>query len=161
MRALERPSRFSRIPARGLLPLALLFLLAGAAPPASEPSSDAVLTISVKDLRNHRGELIFGVFSQAGGFPDVQSKSVYWEVKPADSDVVTFTAHLPPGRYAAGVLHDENRNGRMDKNRAGFPVEGYGVTNNPKPRFRKATFKEATFTLPPDGANLIISIQYF
>jgi uncharacterized protein (DUF2141 family) len=68
-------------------------------------------------------------------------------VKPADGDAVTFTTRLPPGRYAAGA--------------GGFPLEGYGVTNNPKPRFRKATFDESTFTLSLEGAEKTISIQYF
>jgi uncharacterized protein (DUF2141 family) len=132
--------------------------------PATKPTSaptGAVLTITIKDLRNHNGDLIVGVFTQPDGFPNVQSKSVYWEVKAADAETVTFTTHLPPGRYAAGVLHDENRSGDMDKGIGGVPLEGYGVTNNPKPHFRKATFDEATFTLPPQGAAMTISLQYF
>ena len=132
--------------------------------PATAPSG-ALLTVTVKDLRNRKGDFIFGVFAQADGFPNVQAKSVYWEVKSADSgadsDAVTFTTRLPPGRYAAGVLHDENRSGDMDKGIAGIPLEGYGVTNNPKPHLRKATFEEATFTLPPEGAHMTISLQYF
>ena len=112
-------------------------------------------------MRNRKGDLVFGVFTQADGFPNVKAKSVYWEVKPADTDRVTFTTRLPPGPYAAGVLHDENRNGDMDKNLAGVPTEGYGVTNNPKPRFRKAAFQEATFTLPPEGMETTIGVQYF
>src|SRR3954469_25605230 len=131
--------------------------------PATAPAG-ATLTVTVKDLRNRKGDVIFGVFTQADGFPNVQAKSVYWEVKPAAAATgggVTFTTHLPPGRYAAGVLHDENRNGDMDKGVGGIPLEGYGVTNNPKPRFRKARFDEATFDLPPEGASLTISLQYF
>jgi uncharacterized protein (DUF2141 family) len=133
-----------------------------AAPAATAPvPTGAVLSVTVTDLRNRKGDLVFGVFTQADGFPNVKDKSVYWEVKPADEGAVTFTMHLPPGVYAAGVLHDENRNGDMDKGLGGFPLEGYGVTNNPKPRFRKATFDEATFTLPPEGAEMTISVQYF
>jgi uncharacterized protein (DUF2141 family) len=135
--------------------------------PATAPTG-ALLTVTITDVRNAKGDLIFGVFTRPDGFPNVQSKSVYWDVKPAASPFadsatgrVTFTTRLPPGRYAAGVLHDENRNGDMDKNLAGIPTEGYGVTNNPKPRFRKATFQEATFTLPPEGAELTIAVQYF
>ena len=131
--------------------------------PASTATAPAtvLLTVTVKDLRNHKGDLVFGVFTQADGFPNVQAKSIFWEVKPADADAVTFTARLPPGRYAAGVLHDENRNGEMDKGLGGIPLEGYGVTNNPKPHLRKATFDEATFNLPLQGAELTISLQYF
>ena len=135
-----------------------------AAPPATAPSTApaaAPLTVVVKDLRNKRGRLIFGVFRAADGFPNVEAKSVYWEVKDAAADSVTFTAHLPPGRYAASVLHDENRSGEMDRGFGGIPREGYGVTNNPKPPLRAATFDEATFTLPPEGAAKTISVQYF
>jgi uncharacterized protein (DUF2141 family) len=120
-----------------------------------------LLRVTITDVRNRRGNLVFSVFTQADGFPNVKARSVYWEVKPAGEDHLTFAARLPPGRYAAGVLHDENRSGDMDKNLAGIPTEGYGVTNNPKPRFSKATFDQATFTLPPEGTDLTISVQYF
>ena len=135
-----------------------------APPPATAPASRpalARLTITVKDLRNRKGQLIFGVFKSGDGFPTVERKSVNWQVNDVTGKTVTFTADLPPGKYGASVLHDENRSGDMDKNLAGIPTEGYGVTNNPKPAFRAATFKEATFTLPPEGASLTISVQYF
>jgi uncharacterized protein (DUF2141 family) len=135
-----------------------------AAPAASQPASQpalATLTVTVKDLRNRKGQLIFGVFRSADGFPNVESKSAYWETKDADASAVTFTAQLPPGRYAASVLHDENRSGEMNRNFANVPTEGYGVTNNPKPAFRAATFNEAAFNLPPEGKTTTISLQYF
>jgi uncharacterized protein (DUF2141 family) len=137
--------------------LFLLCLLSAA--PAPQPA--ATLTITVKDLRNHKGQLIFGIFKTVDGFPTDSQKSVDWQIKAADADSIVFSATLPPGRYGASVLHDENKNGKMDKNVAGVPVEGYGVTNNPKPALRAATFNEAAFDLPPQGASLTISIQYF
>jgi uncharacterized protein (DUF2141 family) len=127
--------------------------------PATVPA-DPTLSVTIKDLRNRKGQLIFGVFSQAEGFPNVEKKSVYWEVRDASSNDLTFVAHLPPGKYAASVLHDENRSGEMDRGFGGLPLEGYGVTNNPKPKRRAATFNEATFTLPPEGKELTISVQY-
>ena len=134
--------------------------------PTSQPATQplATLTIEVKDLRNARGQLIFGVFKSGDGFPSDERKSVAWEVRPAKragGGAILFTAALPPGMYAASVLHDENKSGNMDKGLGGIPKEGYGVTNNPKPRFRAATFGEATFTLPPVGAQRTISVQYF
>ena len=127
--------------------------------PADAPSG-APLTVFIKDLRNRKGALIFGVFEQADGFPNVEKKAVYWEVRDAEAADLTFTVRLPPGRYAASVLHDENRSGEMNRGFGGLPLEGYGVTNNPKPKMRAATFKEATFTLPSEGAELTISVQY-
>ena len=135
---------------------------AAASRPASLPSPTwPALTMTVKGLRNHKGQLIFGVFRSADGFPNVEAKSVYWETKEADADVVTFTARLPPGRYAASVLHDEDRSGGMNRNFANIPTEGYGVTNNPRPAFRAATFDEAAFDLPAAGREMTISVQYF
>jgi uncharacterized protein (DUF2141 family) len=146
----------SRLSTLGLL---LCLLSAGGAAPT--PQTLAKLTVTVTDLRNHRGQLIYGVFTSADGFPTDSHKAVDWQVKPADVDSVVFTAMLPPGQYGASVLHDENNNGRIDKNFFGVPVEGYGVTNNPKPALRAATFEESRFNLPPEGASLTISVQYF
>ena len=129
------------------------------APTSAPAPSGAPLTVTVKDLRNRRGVLVFGVFEDADGFPNVEKKAVYWEVKDA-GDGVAFTARLPPGRYAASVLHDENRSGDMDRGFGGLPQEGYGVTNNPKPKMRAATFNEAAFTLPAEGRGMTISVQY-
>ena len=144
-------------------PALLMFIISAAslsdAAPATAPT--AKLTITVKDLRNHKGQLIFGVFKSADGFPTESHKAVNWQTKSADADSVVFSADLPPGAYGASVLHDENGNGKMDKNFAGIPLEGYGVTNNPKPALRAATYEESRFNLPADGANLVISIQYF
>ncbi len=129
--------------------------------PTTAASPAARLTVKVVDLRNHSGQLIFGVFTSADGFPSSQTKAAFWQIKAIDADSVTFSCSLPPGVYGASVLHDENRNNKLDLNLLGIPREGYGVTNNPKPRMRSATFKEATFTLPPEGADLTISVQYF
>src|SRR5687768_8678584 len=83
--------------------------------PASQPAATtkAPLRIEVTDLRRREGQLVFGVFTSADGFPSVSGKSVNWQVKAADADTVVFTADLPPGTYGASVLHDQNANGRM------------------------------------------------
>jgi uncharacterized protein (DUF2141 family) len=137
--------------------LATMVLRADA--PATQPVTQ--LTIRVTDLRNHNGQLIFGIFTSADGFPTNSHKAVNWQIKTIDADSVVFTAMLPPGQYGASVLHDENKNGKLDTNILGIPVEGYGETNNPKPKTRAATFQESLFTLPAEGATLTISIQYF
>src|SRR5687768_8331423 len=100
---------------------------APATAPATASDGPAPLTVTVKDLRNRRGQLVFGVFKSADGFPGVEKKSVNWQVRAIDAKTVTFTADLPPGKYAASVLHDENGSGEMDFS-FNIPTEGYGVT---------------------------------
>jgi uncharacterized protein (DUF2141 family) len=128
-------------------------------PPTTQPL--ATLKVTIKDLRNTKGQLVFGVFKQADGFPSKADKSVNWQIREAKDDDRTFVCQLPPGKYAATVLHDENANGKMDTGALGIPKEGYGVTNNPKPKARQAKFEEGLFDLPADGAELMISLQYF
>src|SRR4051812_19924002 len=121
----------------------------------------AKLTIRVVDLRNHKGQLIFGVFDSEKGFPSSEHDARNWQVRTIDADTVEFTCELPPGKYGASVLHDENKNNKMDTNAVGIPSEGYAVTNDPKPRFRAAKFSESQFDLPPEGKTLTMSMQYF
>jgi uncharacterized protein (DUF2141 family) len=52
---------------------------------------------------------------------------------------------VPKGEYAVAVFHDENGNGKMDKNLIGAPKEGYGFSNNPGRKMRPARFDEARF----------------
>jgi uncharacterized protein (DUF2141 family) len=142
--------------------LVLVGLLSGA-PAATQPrdGDGALLRVRVTDARSIRGQMIFGVFDQPKGFPSEEKRSANWQTKRADAAELVFECRLPPGRYAASVLHDENGNGQMDTNLIGVPKEGYGVTNNPKPKRRAARFDEGLFDLPPQGAEISISLQYF
>ncbi|MBC8107340.1 MAG: DUF2141 domain-containing protein [Anaerolineae bacterium] len=131
---------------------------------SAEPTTNpalAKLTIKVVDLRSHKGQLIYGVFDSEKGFPSSSKLAKNWQVRAVDADTLEFTCELPPGKYGASALHDENNNNKMDTNLVGIPSEGYAVTNNPKPRFRAAKFSESIFELPPEGKTLTISMQYF
>ncbi|HEV7300553.1 MAG TPA: DUF2141 domain-containing protein [Tepidisphaeraceae bacterium] len=120
----------------------------------------ANLAVAVTDLKNTRGMLRLGVFDQANGFPRDRGAALLWQSLPADAENPTFHIDLPPGRYAAVVLHDENSNEKLDTNFIGIPTEGHGVTNNPKPRRRPPRYDEAVFELKSDGATMSISVQY-
>lgn len=134
---------------------------APATAPAAPADGLARLTVNVVDLRSRDGQVIFGVFTSAKGFPSDAKRACNWQVRKIDADTMQFIADLPPGKYAATALHDQNSNNKLDQNFFGVPTEGYGVTNNPKPRFRAAKFSEAVVTLPEDGATVTISLQYF
>ncbi|MFT5349150.1 MAG: hypothetical protein ACI9M3_002200, partial [Bacteroidia bacterium] len=61
------------------------------------------------------------------------------------SSTITFE-HIPPGIYAVNILHDENKNGKIDKGFI-FPIEGIGFSNfqsigfTNRPNFAKASFE--------------------
>jgi uncharacterized protein (DUF2141 family) len=39
------------------------------------------------------------------------------------------------------------------------PTEPWGISNNPRPKDRSPTWDEAKFTLPPEGAKIVIELR--
>ncbi len=105
------------------------------------------LTVNVKNLRNSKGVVQFALYNQDGSIPDVHFKKYFrkmiGEIKDSTSSI-TFD-NLPPGKYAVNILHDENKNEKIDR---GFilPIEGIGFSNyqsigiSNRPNFSKASF---------------------
>jgi uncharacterized protein (DUF2141 family) len=138
----------------------LLALAATAGPVHGETSGEATLTVHVAGLRNARGKLHVTLYRDATGFPETPSKALRHAEVEIDAKALTAQAvftGLVPGVYAAAVLHDENVNGKLDKNFIGIPREGHGASNNPRPARRAPTFDESKFTL--DGPAQTVEIK--
>jgi len=113
------------------------------------PNADTYsLTIKVKNLRNSKGVVQFALYNKDGSIPDEDYENYYKIVKGVivnGSSTVTFK-NIPSGKYAVNILHDENKNGKIDK---GFilPNEGIGFSNyqsiglTNRPNFSKASFE--------------------
>lgn len=105
------------------------------------------LTVNVKNLRNAKGIVQFALYNKDGSIPDEDYENYYKMLKGEivnGSSSVIFK-NIPSGKYAVNILHDENKNGKIDK---GFilPVEGIGFSNFQsidllnRPNFSKASF---------------------
>jgi uncharacterized protein (DUF2141 family) len=130
---------------------------------AAQTNDTATLTVRVTRARNTKGKVWVTVFQDAQGFPDDPSKAV--RQQSIDIDPNTMSAQLtfrdlPQGTFAVSVLHDENGNGKMDKNFVGMPKEGYGASNNPKKKKRAPTFDEAKFSLNSSEQTIEITLVY-
>ncbi len=106
------------------------------------------LTIKVDNLRNSKGVVQFALYNEDGSIPDEKYKKYFKKNIASINDkksTITFN-NLPKGRYAINILHDENRNGKIDKNFI-LPKEGIGFSNyesigfSNKPKFSKASFE--------------------
>ena len=128
---------------RFLLPL---LLVAGLRP---QPEAVTV-TVRILDVRPGKGGVVHAALHAAPGegFPGPTVTGNLDATPSAPETVVAF--HVAPGTYAAAVYHDANANGRMDTNALGIPREGYGVSNNPRPRFRAPRFSEAQVRITRD-----------
>ncbi|WP_457617608.1 DUF2141 domain-containing protein [Lutibacter sp.] len=111
------------------------------------------LTVKVTHLRNSKGVVQFALYNKEGSIPDEKYKKYYIkDIAPIKENYSTITfSNLPQGKYAINILHDENKNGKIDK---GFilPKEGIGFSNyqsigiRNRPKFSKASFMLNTNT---------------
>ena len=71
--------------------------------------------------------------------------------------------HLKPGHYAAFIVHDRNQNGKMDSNFVGFPLEGFGFSNDIRPQVlpvpKHPSWKDTRFVVKPGENRIRIRVQ--
>lgn len=79
---------------------------------------------------------------------------------PGDGQSISlpFSQKLPSGKYAIAVYQDLNKNGILDRNRLGLPIEPYGFSNNPSTFFGPPSFHKAAFDLTGDKS-IKVSLQ--
>ena len=147
----------------GVVTLGSCLLLTALTPISTQTQSTSTLTVRVIGARNTKGKIGVTLFQDAQGFPDDTSKAI--RQQSVDIDPNTLSAQvtfkdLPQGTFAVSVLHDENGNGKMDKNFVGMPKEGYGASNNPKKKRHAPTFDEAKFSLNVGEQTIEISLIY-
>ena len=113
-------------------------------------ASEFVVQIEITDIKNTNGDLSCSLFSSKEGYPEDHSKAYQnIHVKIDSNQAICEFKNIAPGTYAAIILHDENKNGKIDKNFVGIPQEGYASSNNERPRFSAPRFKEASFKVSP------------
>lgn len=121
----------------------------------SENSSTHVsLKVKVNDLRNNKGVVQFALYNKDGSIPD-ENYEKFYKIKTAKIDkgssYVTFSG-LKPGVYAVNILHDENKNGKIDKGWF-LPVEGIGFSNYESIGLtNRPSFSGASFHVKKDAA---------
>jgi uncharacterized protein (DUF2141 family) len=62
---------------------------------------------------------------------------------------------VPAADYAVTIFHDENGNKKFDSNFVGYPLEGYGFSNNVKPVLKAPGFDETKFHYDGSGVKQI------
>ena len=129
------------------------------AAPAFSESSSTVL-IEVSGFKNTRGTLNCRLFTKAADFPDGEG-IVTLRVPITGPNTSCSFSNVEPGTYAVAVVHDENGNGKLDKNFVGVPSEGYGVSNNKTYALSAPKWAESSFTLgTTESKALLVKLRY-
>jgi len=109
------------------------------------------VTVSITGISNGKGRIYINLYTSANGFPTDMSKAVKKISLTAQKPGLKYVfENLPKGTYAISVMHDENNNGKMDKNFFGIPIEGYCVSNNAKGFMSAPSFSDARFEVNKD-----------
>jgi uncharacterized protein (DUF2141 family) len=127
----------------GLLPVPLV---------SFRPVINQNLKVTITRLHNNNGEVLVSLFKNEIGFPDNAAKA-YGKEKGfiVEKTSTIIFKNVPPGTYAIAILHDENKNQKMDKTIFGLPIEGFGFSNNATAPFGPPSYKKASFIHTASG----------
>src|SRR5215472_12416525 len=93
---------------------------------AQAPTKGSI-AVKITDIRNTDGNI--RVALRSGEQTVVQGKIA--EIDPKTLTATVVFENVVPGTYDVAVFHDENKNGKLDFNEMGVPLEVYGNSNNP------------------------------
>lgn len=130
--------------------------------PVFAQSSCRGIHVKILNIKNSIGTVACALFESPNGFPTeyLRSATNVMIIKIRKAQARCDFEDIPPGTYAMVVIHDENRNGKLDTNWLGIPNEGYGFSNSAKGMLGAPSFSDARFTY--DGANvdMTMSLNY-
>lgn len=114
--------------------------------------------INIEGLKSDKGELILAVFNNKDSYlkEDFIHKKV--KVDNRGKTIVTFD-DLPVGEYAVSVIHDENQNGKLDKNMVGIPKESFGFSNVSLGLFGPPSYDNTKFTLAGEKVEVTVKLK--
>jgi len=108
------------------------------------------LTITVEGMDSNAGNLGILIFTNSKGWPEDRQAALKDIAVPAQQGTQKVTVQLPAGNYAIALIHDVNKNHKLDKNFLGMPKEQWGMSNNPHATIKAPPIEKAMFTLDAD-----------
>ena len=122
-----------------------------------------VLVITVENVRTSKGVIRAGLYKNPDNFTDdpFYSFSIPKDSLEENTIIYHLTA-ITPGIFAISMLDDNNSNSKMDYTIFGMPQEGFGFSNNAKPKMLKGPdFESCSFTVRQGTNAISVRMQYF
>ena len=130
--------------------LALAAVLAVSAQQAA-PAAGYTLTIYADGVDDKGGNVGALVFNSPNGWAEDRTVALKDITVPAQQGTVKITVPgLPTGEYAVALVHDVNKNHKLDRNFVGQPKEQWGLSNDPHAVIKTPSYKSCTFQLKGD-----------
>ncbi len=133
---------------------------------AQEPSNKCPkwgtpIHVSVHGIRNGVGTVKAVLYGPHSEDFLVKGRKADKEREPAEAGTMVLCMAAPEvGKYAIVVYHDENNNHKFDRNWIGFPIEGFGVSNDPSLFLAPPSFEEAAFEVTGALTRVEVEMKY-
>lgn len=139
--------------------LLMIPLMAWALASQSQTPATSTLEVEVAGVRSASGTLRLSLYRPEDAFRK-EAQAFRTLIVPASGRASLLRLEsIPAGRYAVMAYHDENANEKLDLRLGMFPLEGYGLSNNPKV-FGPPAFADSAFELPESGTRITVQLKY-
>ncbi|MCY2975578.1 MAG: DUF2141 domain-containing protein [Planctomycetota bacterium] len=109
---------------------------------------ETALVVEVAGFDSKQGDCLVAIYDSSTSFNKID-QSIIRESKKIEGDSIQFEFAIFGNKpIAIAAFHDENRNGMLDKNAFGIPMERYGFSNNPPSAFGPPSFNAAAIQDP-------------
>lgn len=137
---------------RGLLVIILVFCLVPYLVSQTPVTTHScTLTLIVEGMSSDEGNLGVLVFNSPKGWAEDRAAALRDIAVPAVKGTQTLAIpDLPPGKYAVALIHDLNKNHKLDKNFIGMPKEQWGMSNNPHATIKAPPIEKAMVLVDKD-----------
>jgi uncharacterized protein (DUF2141 family) len=139
-------------------PAAALVSIIGSAH-ATAAATPGDVRVEVATLHNAKGRVLCTLFDSQDAYKQLRPV-MRLSVEPTKPITICVFHDVGAGVYMISAVHDENDNGKLDKNFFGMPTEGYGVSNNHTYATKGPAFKESAVTLGDGLKTIAIQLHY-
>ena len=130
-----------------LLLLILVQIVFGLSLIAQEAVTESKLTVEITNVTSKEGQIILAIYNSSENY---DKRIAFQEVKLLpEVDTVTFETNVPDGEYLVMLVHDINKNGKLDTSFIGMPKEPVGLSNYDGKGI-PGKFKKHKFTVSED-----------
>ncbi len=117
--------------------------------------------MTIEGIRNNNGVISLGIFKSQQQFaqekPEIEK---IFSKRSTRSGVLKIEFQLAPGNYAIAVLDDENKDGVMNYNLIGMPLEGFGFSNFVSSGLRKPRYSDFCFDVKQGENRVHVKMRY-
>jgi len=120
----------------------------------------ATLTVTITGVHSAKGDVYVALFNRAENFPDGDYSIRHLKVTASTAPIVVSFDDIPPGTYAVGCYHDEDKLGHFKTNWFGYPLDGYALSNGIRAVVSRPTFAQAAFPVGNPAASVTLNVRY-